>query len=101
MPYIIEPRREVLDPKIDELVAQLKAMNAQDGDYNYTITRILASGLDVGKNPKYSKINKIIGVLECIKLELYRRIANRYEEDKKITNGDVLEYEHFDKREVT
>jgi len=34
-------------------------------------------------------INAIIGALECAKLELYRRVAAPYEDDKIAENGDV------------
>ena len=34
-------------------------------------------------------LNAIIGALECAKLELYRRVAAPYEDDKIIENGDV------------
>ena len=37
----------------------------------------------------YSFLNDFIGVLECVKLELYRRVATPYEEDKRQENGDV------------
>ena len=38
---------------------------------------------------KYSEINSVIGVLECAKMELYRRIAAPYEDKKCEENGDV------------
>jgi hypothetical protein len=38
----------------------------------------------------YSKINEVIGVLECAKQELYRRVASPYEDSKKEANGDVF-----------
>ena len=41
------------------------------------------------KEVRYSKINALIGVLECAKLELYRRVAAPYENDKIDENGDV------------
>lgn len=96
MPYIKEDRRETLDPYIDQIVEILKCMDAKDGDYNYLITRILASGFDLGKDPKYSKINTVVGVLECIKLELYRRVASEYEDRKSFENEDVKEYKEFE-----
>jgi len=38
---------------------------------------------------RYANINEVIGVLECAKLELYRRIAVPYEDVKKEQSGDV------------
>jgi len=41
------------------------------------------------KGLSYSNVNEIIGALECIKLELYRRVAAPYEDLKIEENGDV------------
>jgi hypothetical protein len=37
----------------------------------------------------YAEINEVVGVLECCKLELYRRLAAPYEDTKIKENGDV------------
>jgi hypothetical protein len=37
----------------------------------------------------YALLNELIGVLECAKLELYRRVASPYEDEKIQSNGDV------------
>lgn len=58
------------------------------GELNYLITSLCDDYLnEQGKNYKY--INEIIGVLECAKLEFYRRIAAPYEIEKCALNGDV------------
>jgi len=58
------------------------------GDLTYLITTIVDEYL--GRYPiSYDGINAAIGVLECTKLELYRRIAAPYESVKLATNGDV------------
>ena len=98
MPYIKQNRREILDPYVEIIVNTMKKIEAEAGDYNYLITRILASGFDLNSKPGYSKINTIVGVLDCIKLELYRRVAGNYEQEKTIENGDIIEYDTFDKR---
>ena len=79
MPYIKETRRAYLrvgedDPK-----------NA--GELNYTLTSIILKYLD--NNPNYQKFNDVVGVLECAKLELYRRMVSVYEDQKIKENGDV------------
>jgi hypothetical protein len=38
---------------------------------------------------RYYHINKAVGVLECIKMEFYRRVAAPYEDTKIEQNGDV------------
>ena len=42
--------------------------------------------------PSYTKIAMITGVLENIKQEFYRRIAEPYENQKIVQNGDIKEY---------
>ena len=38
---------------------------------------------------RYAHINEAVGALECAKLELYRRIAVPYEDQKMKESGDV------------
>tara|TARA_R110002096_G_scaffold70622_3_gene169274 strand:+ start:281 stop:559 length:279 start_codon:yes stop_codon:yes gene_type:complete len=58
------------------------------GELNYIISTMIAELLEnFGLN--YSNGNKLIGVLECAKLELYRRMLTPYENQKIIDNGDV------------
>jgi hypothetical protein len=40
---------------------------------------------------RYAHLNEAVGVLECAKLELYRRIAAPYEDDKRSETGDVYD----------
>jgi hypothetical protein len=58
------------------------------GELNYKITIDINEYLQ-HHGVSYTKINEVIGVLECAKLELYRRIAAPYEDKKKEENGDV------------
>ena len=60
------------------------------GELNYRITRLLQTYIDVTKGGvSYTNINEVIGVLECVKLELYRRMSAPYEDKKIEENGDV------------
>lgn len=85
MPYIRQAARNRFDALMTELN---KSLPADAGELNYVLTKICARYLQV-KNPSYTVINEIIGVLECAKQELYRRIASSYEDEKKRLNGDV------------
>jgi hypothetical protein len=38
---------------------------------------------------RYAHINEAVGALECAKLELYRRVAAPYEDEKMKESGDV------------
>jgi len=58
------------------------------GELNYLVTRLLDSYL-MTNGLSYTQINAVIGVLECAKMELYRRIAAPYEDKKSREAGDV------------
>lgn len=70
--------------------AALDPQNA--GELNYAITSLIDEYL-VNQGLSYVQINKVIGVLECAKLELYRRVAAPYEDTKITENGDVYSEE--------
>ena len=97
MPYIDKFTRRELDSNIDDLLEALldpydKTIDiANPGNLNYTITKILNAWL--GHTPNYAKYNEVIGVLECAKLELYRRKISEYEDEKCEENGDVYQNE--------
>jgi hypothetical protein len=83
MPYIMKKAKErLLDSGGYEEFDNI-------GEVNYTITTILHDYIEQ-KGMRYSTINDLIGVLECAKMELYRRIAVPYEDVKIKENGDVL-----------
>jgi hypothetical protein len=80
MPYI----KPELRPEI--LLSPDAIVNA--GELNYYISTLIDNFIDK-KGKSYSTINEVIGALECIKLELYRRVAVPYEDIKMQQNGDV------------
>jgi hypothetical protein len=87
MPYIKPEKREKYAKVLNELVAILKSVPAEevDGELNYVVTRILKDVYPL----RYYHINKAMGVLECIKQEYYRRVAAPYEDTKIKESGDV------------
>ena len=89
MPYIESRSRKEIDPELKPILDYIKEnVPLPSGDYNYIITRICNS-IIMSNGLKYSVINEVVGVLECVKQELYRRVAVPYEDRKKIQNGDV------------
>ena len=85
MPYIRQAARN----RFDDLLSHLnKSLPCDAGELNYLITKICDRYLTV-KNPNYAVINEIVGVVECVKQEFYRRVASPYEDVKIRTNGDV------------
>jgi hypothetical protein len=89
MPYVPPKERAMMDAVIEALAD----FPQTPGQLNYVLTRLAAHYIG---QPSYSNINEVIGVLECVKLELYRRLAVPYEQQKMAENGDVLEYENKD-----
>ena len=92
MPYIKPESREQLDEQIRDLASQLMAADngALAGELNYAITSLLLKTYyGIHRELRYHHINEIIGILECAKMEFYRRQAAPYEDVKAQENGDV------------
>ena len=87
MPYIKPDNRKKYEKILQELVKILKTLPPEeiDGELNYVVTKILKEIYPL----RYFHINKAVGVLECIKLEYYRRVAAPYEDSKIKESGDV------------
>jgi len=87
MPYIKSENRKKYEKVLHELLSILKALPPEevDGELNFVVTKILKAVYPL----RYYHINKAIGVLECIKLEFYRRVAAPYEDTKIKESGDV------------
>ena len=94
MPYIHRFDREVLDNKIDELMAELDGVGDDDiiaGRLNYIISSLawrLCGHNEQGER-RYARMNTVLGAMEAAKLEFYRRIVVPYENEKIQENGDV------------
>jgi hypothetical protein len=105
MPYIEPNRRHSLDKSVDQICLSIKNLLSDKafiknevsneeflsicGDLNYCFSRILSN---VMGEVSYSKIAIATGVLENIKQEFYRRVAEKYEDKKIKINGDIQEY---------
>lgn len=92
MPYIKDSDREDFDDLIacivDKIVDEDSDETSRAGMLNYVISSIIGDILDI-EGMTYNRINSMVGVLECAKLELYRRLAAPYEDKKMEANGDV------------
>ena len=85
MPYIEEIDREKFEKlELDRIAESIE--NA--GQMNYVVTMLIKSYLE-RKGLCYQNLNDILGALEGAKLELYRRVAAPYEDEKVESNGDV------------
>jgi hypothetical protein len=87
LPYIKTVNRAKYNTVLRELIEILKALPPEevDGELNYVFTKLLKEIYPL----RYFHINKAMGVLECAKLEYYRRIAAPYEDKKIQESGDV------------
>ena len=88
MPYITQTDRNMIE---DLLATQgwTEKIATSPGQLNYHITKLVQIHMGT---PSYARINEVVGVLEAVKLELYRRMAAPYEDKKLKENGDVYEY---------
>lgn len=90
MPYIAPDDRDQYEDTIQTLIEDFfHAGSDWRGELNFVVSSIIAGLIETWDGPRYSQINDLIGVLECIKLELYRRVAAPYEDLKAEENGDV------------
>ena len=87
MPYIKMEDRPKYEKNLKEIISLIKEhpVDQMDGQLNYISTRILKEAYPL----RYFNINRAVGVLECCKLEYYRRVAAPYEDTKIEQNGDV------------
>lgn len=79
MPYISPESRRRLEQDHEPKTA---------GEMNYAITVALDRYIKV-HGLSYDTLNTVVGILECAKLELYRRVCAKYENEKMTANGDV------------
>lgn len=87
MPYIKGELRTKYSKLIDAMIETV-SKDTSIGEINYIITNLLLFYLNTHKEC-YATYNEMIGVLECAKMELYRRKIGKYEDVKIDENGDV------------
>ena len=88
MPYIKQEDRLEYDIYIDHLLLWLEQRPWQPGHFNYIFTRLILSWFDREKS--YTTANAIMGVLDCVGKEFYRRHTAPYEDKKRKEHGDVI-----------
>ena len=87
MPYVNQVVRQTFEPELSRLRLLMDGGSIQPGDLNYVITALVKSYL--GPTPGYTRYNAAIGVLECAKLEVYRKWVAPYEDVKAAENGEI------------
>lgn len=96
MPYIREDQRTLMDNALVEIISAVKQTQLENsvlpvGELNYVVSSILAN-VGFAHGISYAKCNALVGVLECAKLELYRRVIAPYEAGAIERNGDLPMY---------
>ncbi len=79
MPYIQQQARDVLE---------MGGKPSNPGELNYTLTKIIKD-YTYRHGLCYNTINEVVGVLQSVQQEYYRRVATPYEDEKIRVNGDV------------
>ena len=90
MPYIVQEHRAIYDKTLAKLLDDLLLKgDLALGDVNYIITRIV-DYVFTHSGTNYSVGKDVLGTLEAVKLEFYRRRLAPYEDKKRDENGDVF-----------
>ena len=89
MPYIPKSEKDRVDKGLVAL--HLSEIN-NAGALNYAVHQVIAKYISQNKDD-YQTYNDIIGVLDCAKMELYRRVISDYEDKKILQNKDVPPYD--------
>ena len=88
MPYIPKSDRAQYQAALDEiakLVPEDRASRA--GHMNYVVSLLIEKVY--GKEMRYADHNEVVGVLQCISYEFYRRKTAPYEDAKVKSEGDL------------
>lgn len=91
MPYIKKEDRQPFECIINMIVNELTHYDENTppvvGEVNYVISRVIWDLYR--KHPSYTTGNNLMGALECVKQEFYRRQLAIYEDEKIKSNGDI------------
>lgn len=87
MPYITNDRRKFLTSKTYQELLDISDEMAV-GDLNFLISTLC--WMRFMKNPSYTTGNNIVGLLECAKLEFYRKLLAEYEDQVIQRNGPLM-----------
>ncbi len=92
MPYISQDKRAMLEPALTKIFDALRQIQCDfpddsfEGTMNYLFTTLLVRLYTLNN---YDEHNRVIGLLDCVKNEYYRRRVTPYERNKAVENGDV------------
>jgi len=83
MPYIKQERRADLNKVV---IAMSEASLKVDGDLNYILFKYFLNNISLN----YNSVKNYIGELNETIAEIRRRVLSKYEDEKILSNGDVI-----------
>lgn len=92
MPYIKEEHRKTLEPIIDNLLREIANIQLDDNTanveciINYFMLKLLSNVYSVKTQ---GEIYDVIGLLECCKLEFYRKTAASINDQEEYDQGEI------------
>jgi len=98
MPYIKQEFRDFLESSLEELIRNIEFListrdsgnKLKSGVITYVVYRLINDLYNKNCGQiSYDVLSDAIKVLECTKLEFYRRIIASYETTKQEENGDI------------
>ncbi|MCB0346793.1 MAG: hypothetical protein KDD66_16875 [Bdellovibrionales bacterium] len=88
MPYIKKEERKVYQEAINALAEAVpRDRTARPGHMNYIVSLLIERVY--GEQMRYCDHNEVLGFLEGVQLEFYRRKTAPYEDEKIISEGDL------------
>jgi hypothetical protein len=88
-PYIKQEERKDYKKLLNDIINIFEFHGYNPGNLNYLICKLVMVCLQE-EGISYTNANKWIGALECAKLEIYRKIISKYEDEKCKENGEVF-----------
>jgi hypothetical protein len=87
MPYIKQEYRELIEKQLDEIFQKVMRVPSEDraGILTYVIYKLF---LDLRVN-RYADFAVLMGILDCVGKEFYRRVIAPHEDEAAQRNGDV------------
>jgi len=83
MPYVKQERRSDLNKVV---IAMTEASVKADGDLNYILFKYFLNNIPLN----YNSVKNYIGELNETIAEIRRRVLSKYEDEKILSNGDVI-----------
>lgn len=96
MPYVKPDDRAKVNDTLQLLISDIRdkfLVDERDGVLNYCISELVCQSMRPPSGEwRYRLLERCVGILECCKLEMYRRLVGPYEDKTIKNNGDIESY---------